>query len=320
MTPSHALCFHGVVIDAIGPSVPWLTDFLEGFDAADHGEQAPVIRVELVDGLRTPPPFGRLLFETDRFRAHRSDTGIAITNGRSWVAVERGPNIRGEVAAEEPDPELEILFVALLLALREVRIFELHAAVVCRDDTALVLVGPSGSGKSTATLALVSAGCNYLGDDRVLFRERDDELELLHYPVAFRATPRTLASFPTLTPFASANDYLGKHPIDVTSAFPGRLRRGFRGPTMLLFPEIGARSEIRELSPQPAFERLLLESGSIVVEGHAAPREHLDLLRQLVQRSRCLSLTLGPEWLSAPERAARTLLEGLFERARSVAV
>jgi hypothetical protein len=308
------------VIDGTGPSVPWLTDFLEGFDAADPGGRAPVIRIELVEGLRTPPPVGRLLFATDRFRAHRLDTGIAITNGRSWVVVERGPNIRGEIAAEEPDPEFEILFVALLLALRELRIFELHAAVVCRDDTALVLVGPSGSGKSTATLALVSAGCNYLGDDRVLFRERDDELELLHYPVAFRATSRTLASFPALAPFASANDYLGKYPIDVTGAFPGHLRRAFRGATLLLFPEIGARTELRELSPQPAFERLLLESGSLAVEGHAAPREHLDLLQRLVRRSRCLSLTLGPEWLSAPERSARTLLEGLFARARTVAV
>ena len=320
MTLRHALCFHGVVIAGTGPAARWLASFLEGFERVTDTDRVPHISIDHEEVSLPSPPGGTLLFATDWLRAHRSDTGISITNGRSWVTVEAGPRIRGEIAPDEPDTELEILFAALLLALRDVRVFELHAAVACYEDTALVLVGPSGSGKSTSALALLSAGCDSLGDDRVLFREHDGELELLHYPVPFRATPRTLASFSALAPFASENDYLGKHAVDVASAFPSRLRHEFRGPTILLYPELGPRSTIRELAPQSAFERLLLESGSLAVEGHTAPREHLDLLQHLVRRSRCLSLTLGPEWLSAPERSARTLLEGLFARACAVAV
>jgi hypothetical protein len=304
--------FHGVPIELERDGARWLSRLLGPLEAGPSHRASELIVDPIEVEHPVLPELGARLFEGERLSAHRSRSGFLVTNGRSWLEVTRSPlRIRGELGASPSGNEIELLHVAFLIALRELRIFELHAAVICHRETALVLAGPSGAGKSTTTLAQLAAGCAYLGDDRVLFRERDGDIELLRYPGPLRATPKSLSSFPAVHAFASERDHLGKRPVDVERAFPDQCRDQFVGPTTLLFPEIGSSTELHELSAQVAFERLLLQSGSLVIEGHVDPQAHLALLRKLVSRSRRLALSLGPEWLSHPERSARALLDRL---------
>lgn len=312
MSLEEAVAFHGVGLRASGAAARWLQAFLGKLEGrAEASERVITFDVDEVAST-TPPPLGSLHFEAPRFRAYGSKRGVVLTTERSWVEVSsEPPYVRGQLSRCTGSADFELLHVALLIALRAHHIFELHAAALCDERGAVLLVGPSGSGKSTTALALVSAGLSYLGDDRVLYRAHGDELELLSYPTAFRATTATLTSFPDLQAYAARTDYLGKHPIDVARAFPGQHRTSFRGTIDLLFPRIGPATKLGELSQQAAFEGLLEQSGSLVFEGHTALRTHLSVLKQLVGRSRRLSLTLGPEWLADPSTAARTLLEKL---------
>jgi len=81
-----------------------------------------------------------------------------------------------------------LIHALFCLALREHGLFELHAAGICAlGDTARLLVGNSDSGKTSLTLAMIAAGCQFLGDDRVLLQRTDDDAT----PVALCAYPRT---------------------------------------------------------------------------------------------------------------------------------
>jgi hypothetical protein len=265
-------------------------------------------------GAPSPPPVGALLFDGPPVTCFESSSGLVFTSKDAWLEVTKAPvAVRGEIASTVSRPPLELLQVAFLVALRELRIFELHAAVVFHRELALVLVGPSGSGKSTTALAHLSAGCDYLGDDRVLFRDHAGTLEFLRYPAPLRATSKSLSAFPEVQPFAEKLDPFGKHVVDVARVFPGRARERFAGPTLLLFPEVGSSTALQEVSQQTALERLVLQSGSLVLERHADPRGHLALLRHLATQSPRFSLSMGPEWLTHPERSARALLDRLDE-------
>jgi hypothetical protein len=305
--------FHQVPIIAQRSGARWLSMLFGQLEANSGEAEGSALVVDLTDvDQPSSPPLGTRLFAGDRLSGYRSNSGLVVTNGSSWLEVSRAPLcIHGELCSRPGGNEVELLHVAFMIALRELRIFELHAAVICHRGAALVLVGPSGSGKSTTALAHLAAGCEYLGDDRVLLRERAGELVLLRYPAHLRATPATLSSFPEVERFASAHDYLGKRRVDVDLAFPKQCRSEFVGPTTLLFPEIGPSTALRPLSQQDAFQRLLLQSGSLVLDDHVDPRGHLALLRKLVGQSRHLALSVGPEWLARPPMAARALLEAL---------
>jgi hypothetical protein len=309
---TRAVSFHGVPVTLERGGERWLTGLLGRLETRSSEQTAELVVAPVDTDHPSLPALGARLFESERLSGYRSSAGLVVTNGRSWLEVARTPlRIHGQLASNPSGNEIELLHVAFLVALRQLRIFELHAAVTCHGETALVLVGPSGSGKSTTTLAQLTAGCECLGDDRVLFRERDGELELLRYPNPLRATPTSLSSFPAVHAFASERDHLGKRPVDVERAFPNQCRQRFSGKTTLLFPEIAPATALRELSPQSAFTQLLLQSGSLVIEGHGDAVGHLALLRNLVSRSRRFALSLGPEWLSHPERTAHALLDRL---------
>jgi hypothetical protein len=307
------LSFHQVPIIAQRSGARWLVMLFGQLQESAPGDDQNGLIVSLIEADQpSSPPLRARLYASDRLSGYRSDSGFVVTNGSSWIEVSRAPLcVRGELRPHPGGNELELLHVAFMIALRELRIFELHAAVICHRGAGFVFVGPSGSGKSTTALAHLSAGCEYLGDDRVLFRERDGELELLRYPAHLRATPSTLSSFPEVERFAREHDYLGKRPVDVDHAFPNQCRSGFVGPTTLLFPEIGSSTTLIRLSQQEAFQRLLLQSGLLVLDDHIDPRSHLALLRKLVGQSRHLALSVGPEWLASPQSAARALLDVL---------
>jgi hypothetical protein len=83
----------------------------------------------------------------------------------SLLYIARGDEPR--LSARDPG-ELLYLFdkdLTIELQRRRAHLYFIHAAVVARSDTALVLTAPSGSGKSTLTCALLTHGFRYLSDE-----------------------------------------------------------------------------------------------------------------------------------------------------------
>ena len=74
--------------------------------------------------------------------------------------------------------------------------YSLHAAGVEINGKAVLFPGTSGSGKSTLALALLRAGCGFLGDDMLFLAYCQDGLAVLAFPEAIDLTDRTVRLFP----------------------------------------------------------------------------------------------------------------------------
>lgn len=65
-----------------------------------------------------------------------------------------------------PDPPVRAYQIITQTLMREIKEFSIiHAGVVAKGDSALVISGPSGSGKSTMIAALMESGFHFLSDD-----------------------------------------------------------------------------------------------------------------------------------------------------------
>lgn len=74
-----------------------------------------------------------------------------------------------------------------------------HAAGIARDGTGLALAGISGAGKSTLALDLISAGCDFVSNDRLMIRRHPaGHLEMLGVPKMPRVNPGTILHNPHL--------------------------------------------------------------------------------------------------------------------------
>jgi hypothetical protein len=287
---------------------PWLHSVLESSTAP-----GVEIRVSTVGNGVAPPAVVSMLFAGPRLWIGRTAAGLVLGDGgQSWFSVEGTPPvIRGGISHAGDGAPLELFLRALLIALRRIGVYGLHAAAVCTDASALVLIGDSGAGKSTTTTALVSAGCRYLGDDALLIRERSGDVELLAYSPWFRLTDQVVPSFATLRDHLSKHERDDKWRLDASSAFPDRHVADWHGPKTLLFLEHSSRSR-SVLSPVTLAEAtglLISQSGALGLGCHPNPRQHLDLLARLASRAQIARLELGSEWLENPTSAARGLIE-----------
>jgi hypothetical protein len=308
--PEGGVLFHDLVLRPSGDGAALLEPLLGHFAEATRSHETAIeVELELV---RAPcsPELGELLASKEGVTLHRSESGFVISDGVSWVEASQAPvALKGEIELDETKRRLdkEVVYTALLLALRSQRWFELHAAAVQPAGFTLVIVGDSGSGKSTLATALLEAGCGYLGDDRVLVREgAEGRLELLSFPAAFRLTEQTAAAFPRLAPWLHGSRH--KRELDLRGACPGRHVPRATAPYFVLFPERAPRTALTPLAKADALAALVAQSSSLVIPDHPAPQSHLTLLRALAQRSVTLRAQLGPEWLENPVSAASALL------------
>ena len=69
----------------------------------------------------------------------------------------------------------------------------LHAAAVCRDGSATVLIGRQGAGKSTLAWGLSKMGYQLLADDNVLLFDRGDQIQTSRSTHAVRLTDHSLS-------------------------------------------------------------------------------------------------------------------------------
>jgi hypothetical protein len=93
------------------------------------------------------------------------DYVVGETHDSSLAYIARGDEPR--LSARNPGEFLYLFDKDLTIELQRRRadLYFIHAAVVARGGTALVLTAPSGSGKSTLTCALLTHGFRYLSDE-----------------------------------------------------------------------------------------------------------------------------------------------------------
>jgi hypothetical protein len=80
----------------------------------------------------------------------------------------------------------------------------IHAAVLAKDDMALLLPGRSGAGKSTLAFALAIRGWTYYSDELAPIDSRT--MEVLPFPRGIKLRPGAAAIFPHLATHFSAQD------------------------------------------------------------------------------------------------------------------
>lgn len=299
-----------VSLDAASADVlaPWLEP------SGDSAASSPTIEVRLLaDPTTAPPAILNLLLEEPFGWLGRTSQGLVVGNSQcAWFAIEGSPpkvhGVLGESGGTEAAREL--MLAALVVALRAIGVYAIHAAALADGERAIVLVGDSGAGKSTTAIALVSAGCKFIGDDGFLIRERAGDVELLPLWSYFRLNDDSLASFGTLKPHTSKRADDNKWKLDVLAAFPERHLSHWLGPKTVLFlgRAAGERSCLRPLSQAEAMGLLIAQSHALSLECHPDPRRHLDLLARLVSVAQVARLDLGTEWLSEPGAAANRLL------------
>lgn len=183
------------------------------------------------------------------------------------------PLAQGLLAAE--------LGMNLQMALGHRRHLLLHAAVVAKDDRAILLSGISGAGKSTLSLMLAQRGWRFLGDEFALI------------------DPETGLAWPFPRPISLKNESLAVIPPDsrkgplLTGTPKGDIRHVApdvssiatmadpAAPALLVFPRFGFPAASRILPPAEAFVRLTQASTNYVAMGEAGFRALTRLRREV---------------------------------------
>jgi hypothetical protein len=246
-------------------------------------------------------------------QAYSRDGAHVLSDGQSRIEVlPRLGRMSGEVFERaDSDVSSGMQHIALSLLLRERGIFDVHAATACTDERALVLIGDSGAGKTTLLLSLMELGCDFLGDDRLLFRAQAQGSELLAYPREFHLSPTTLQVLQTPLahlPEAPLSD--GKYSIEPLRAWPKRFRHSWRGPITLILPRIEDQTEsrVRRATAAEAFGKLLSSSGTVVVEAIERRPEQLHALKVLADTAEAYDVALGSDLLKQPIATARRIV------------
>ena len=119
-----------------------------------------------------------------------------------------------------------------------------HGAAVGSQSGAVLLIGPSGTGKSTSSLAALSGGLHYLGDDYCLAAVRPRPLVYSLYNTAKLKGVDDLARFPHLRPLVANIGRVGpeKAQLFLNNGYQGQLAKELPLKGILL-PQVNGSGE-----------------------------------------------------------------------------
>lgn len=199
----------------------------------------------------------------------------------------------------------------LLLLLRQIEVYGLHANGVYHQQQGLLLVGPSGSGKTTLSLSLQQVGWQAVGDDVMALHLTAQGVTARPLQRGFACTAQTAAFFPKLpTAQAPQLDPLRQKkwlaPPTATTTVP-QSASGYQ-PGVLLFPTISqaAHSHLLPLDATQTLVRLMEQSAALLLDRTTAARQ-LQLLQQLGRQARSYRVALGRDVYTDPPAVAALL-------------
>jgi hypothetical protein len=179
----------------------------------------------------------------------------------------------------------------------------IHTGLVASDGKGILFAGKSGSGKSTSSLACISAGLGYLGEDYVGLESRLDGSFVGHslYNSIFLETGH-LERFEELRPFAVKGrpPHELKSVIILSQVFPERLQRcvPIRALALLRVTE-ASKPRFRRASKGEAL--LTLGPSSLLqIPNRKLGTPGFQKLAELVERLPCFWLEVGTDLRATP--------------------
>lgn len=262
----------------------------------------------------TSPPAAKQLWSRDNASVWQTADGLCLQMGATSLRIdlERG-HASGCIADDfwhYPLADQRDFFMrSLLLLLRQVGIYGLHANGLSHHGQGLLLVGPSGSGKTTLTLSLLQVGWRALGDDVVALRQREEGITALALQRGFACTIQTMTFFPHL-PLADAQQLetiRQKRWLAPVAAEAEPLSSACQ-PTLLLFPIIidAAHSHLTPLDATQTMLGLMAQSAALLLAPRAAAQQ-MSMLRQLGRQAPSYRLALGRDVYTDPPAVAAML-------------
>lgn len=275
-----------------------------------------VVSIELQSApvQHTSQPGAKQLWYRDKASVWQTMDGLCLQIGTTSLLFdgEQG-HASGCVTADfwsYPLAEQRDFFMrSLLLLLRWVDIYGLHANGLSHNGEGVLLIGPSGSGKTTLTLSLLQAGWRALGDDVVALRQTADGVMALALQRGFACTPQTVTFFPYLSTVDAPQleTIRQKRWLAPVNSEAEPLRTACR-PTHLLFPTIidAAHSHLTPLDATQTLLGLMAQSAALLLASQTAAQQ-MTLLRQLGCQTRSYRLALGRDVYTDPPAVAALL-------------
>lgn len=288
-----------------------------------HSERPWHIQVERTVSVPSPPPDAKRVGESERsgiavglsddrllFRTQGAAAAVDLPQGRARLSLDR------HFVLEEPrGPTLAythlIGFILMGLA-QSAEWISLHAAVLVRDGSGVLLLAESDAGKSTTAYQLVRQGWQFVSDDSVLLRETDHGIEALSMRPHFCLDAGSERHFPELGgrgwPEMVRDEV--KWRVDVERLYPGRFVSSCR-PRAVVMPAIADAAESR-LTPVPAqtlIPALLQQSAFRLTAGSERADRHFQRIGRLLRQCATYRFCGGRDVLEDGDRVHR-----LFER------
>ena len=244
---------------------------------------------------------GHAVYQAKALTVTRTETGFNLCCGASQLRITSGSAaahcfLASDFGTYSPFEQREFFLLGLLMLLRPLGRYGLHACGLERYGTGLLLVGASGSGKTTTSLNLMRQGWRYLSDDAVLLTERaDSTVQASAFRQGFSCTPETLEHFPELSSSSEFGDPGGKRVVYPDGSFTSTCI-----PSLIVFPHLSAgETRLRPLTASQSLIRLCQQSAGIMTDT-AVSQGQLKVLRTLVGQARSLELQLGQDALANP--------------------
>ena len=279
----------------------------------DREQGSPDLLVTLREASPVPRPPGPRQFYSGVLDVHVDGDELLLSDGASRFHIPSGGR---SLAMDVADASLEDEYAfahssfvgTLALALRWHGRFHVHAgALVSPRGSGILVAGHSGAGKSTLTLALLEAGCAYLGDDALLLEACREGDRIHAFPRLFHVAERTARAFPRIEPLLGSQLPAGdKRFLDPSVAWPGRQRPSMDAPSILLFPHVTgeAATVVEPFDSAEALGRLVESSTFVVVDGLPGGEEHLAALTRIADEASAFAVHLGKDLLARPAEVA----------------
>lgn len=174
-----------------------------------------------------------------------------------------------------------------------------HGATVERDGRSVLLAAKGGSGKSTTALSCVAAGLGYLSDDYVGVAIGEQITAHSFYNSA-KLTQESLNAFPELHKFAHDPTPGDQEKSVIHVAETAREQLVREAPLSAIMIPVLHKAESTRLAPATKTQALLALAPTTVFQLAFSGAEKVARLKEIVERTPCYFLVLGPDIREVP--------------------